>query len=68
MITEEDKEWYINAVRDILILRGFKSEVVDQGMERFKLKERLERWPEDQFRDDVIDIADDICRDFISGS
>ena len=66
MITNQDKKWYIDAVRSSLILRGLHAEVADQGIERFKLKERLDRWPEDQFHDDVVDVADDICRDYIT--
>lgn len=65
MITESDKKWYIDAVRASLILRGMRSEVADMGIRNFKLRERLDRWPEDQFHEDVVDVADDIFRDHI---
>lgn len=65
MITEKDKKWYVDAVRSSLILRGLSSEVADQGIERFRLSERLAKWSEDQFHDDVTDVADDICRDYL---
>ena len=64
-ITEKDKQWYIDAVRAAIILKGYYSEEADRGIANYKLKERLDRFPDEQFHDDTRDIADDICRDFM---
>ena len=65
-ILEKDKQWYMDAVRAAVILNGFYAEDADRGITDYKLRERLDMYPEEQFHEDTRDVADDICRDYLS--
>ena len=49
MDLEKEKKWYTDAVRSFLILNyGMASEVADEAMTRYMLKEKLDEFPEIQ--------------------
>ncbi len=64
-ITEKDKQWYMEAVKGSIVLRGVDPDIARDAIEKFKLRERLDRFPEGQFHEDIEDVADDIIRDYI---
>lgn len=55
-----DKEWYMSAVESCLILRGITREQALQLIKNYKLKERVDAFPEIQLHYDVEVTADEI--------
>ena len=63
MITnlEQSKKWYVRAVSDSLILNYHASEsTAESAIEAYRLKARLNKYPEAQLHYDVDDTADEI--------
>lgn len=56
----EDKTWYLAAVEECLILRGISKKQAKQLIKNYRLKERLDRFPEIQLHYDVEVTADEI--------
>lgn len=57
---EENKSWYLSAVESCLILRGMSKEQASDLIRRYKLKERLDQFPDVQLHYDVETTADEI--------
>lgn len=58
----ELKDWYISAVEGCLILRGMYKEQAQDLMKKYKLKERIDLFPETQLHYDVEVVADEIYK------
>ena len=58
----ELKDWYISAVEGCLILRGMYKEQAQDLMKKYRLKERIELFPEIQLHYDIEVVADEICK------
>lgn len=56
----KDKAWYMSAVEGCLILRGISKKQARQLIRDYKLKERLDDFPEIQLHYDVEVTADEI--------
>lgn len=56
----EEKKWYIEAVESCLILRGLTKAQATALIKKYKLKERLDNFPEIQMHYDVEVAADEI--------
>lgn len=57
---EERKSWYMSAVESCLILRGMTREKALDLIGKYKLRERLDAFPELQMHYDVEVTADEI--------
>lgn len=56
----KSKEWYMAAVESCLILRGLTRQEAKSFMERYKLSERIDKYPEVQLHYDVDATVDEI--------
>lgn len=56
----KDKEWYMSAVESCLILRGMTKEQAISLIKKYRLKERLDAFPDIQLHYDVEVTADEI--------
>lgn len=57
---DENKAWYLAAVEGCLVLRGMTREDAQRLMQKYKLKERLDAFPEIQLHYDVEVTTDEI--------
>ena len=54
------KEWYLDAVLGGLVLSGMMKDDAITKMDNYKLKERLDKYPDVQLHYDVDDIVEEI--------
>lgn len=57
---KQEKAWYMSAVESCLILRGMTKKEAAVLIKKYRLKERLDRYPELQLHYDVEVTADEI--------
>lgn len=65
---KENKSWYISAVESCLILRGMTKKQAKTLVNTYRLKERLDIFPELQLHYDVETTADEIMAEIASGT
>ena len=57
----EMKEWYIAAVRGNLVLHyGLQEQEANKAIEAYRLKERLDKYPEVQLHYDIEDTTEEM--------
>lgn len=64
---DKNKEWYMSAVEGCLILRGMSKERAEGLICNYRLKERLDAFPEIQLHYDIEVTADEIVNNMEAG-